>query len=212
MESFIISLIIIVPSVIVASTIHEYAHALMAYKLGDYTAKALGRLTLNPISHIDPVGLLAMILSGGRFGWSKPVPIDERNYTINPALGTAIVAIAGPVSNLIIAALSGLFFRIFLSSNINSTASLVTIIFISINLSLALFNLIPIPPLDGSRIVRAVLPQNLKYYWEQFERYVPFIFIFIMFLPGSPFSAVIMGFLSTILNFLLQLLTGVSYF
>lgn len=177
-----------IPSLIIASTIHEYAHALVATKLGDYTSKAEGRLTLNPLSHIDPIGAILMILVG--FGWSKPVPINEYNFT-KPVLHTAFTAAAGPISNMILVLISSFIFQFF--------PSLPLLIFIVVNISLAAFNLIPIPPLDGHKIVRAILPFKLQYYWEQLEKFVPIIFLLFL-LPFSPLST----FTSTLIQWVIE--------
>lgn len=211
MESFILTALIIIPSVIIASTIHEFAHAFVAYKLGDPTAKLEGRLTLNPISHIDPIGLLTMIVSGGRFGWSKPVPTNENNYNIEPRLGTALVAIAGPFSNILTALFFSLIFRITYPF-LNEFILVIMLMFIAINLSLVIFNFLPIPPLDGSRVVRAILPPRLLEFWEDFERYVPFVFIFLFFTPITPIGTFMREFMGNILNALLVLFTGVSFY
>lgn len=156
LQEFIYWIVVAVPSILIASTVHEYAHAYSAYKLGDPTAKAEGRLTLNPLKHIDPIGALSMILF--RFGWSKPVPINEYNFEKRETY-TALTALAGPVSNLILASLAGLTNYI-LNLNPNSLIVFLLYIFTTINIALAIFNLIPIPPLDGHKVVRALLPKT----------------------------------------------------
>ena len=180
-----------IPSLLLASSIHEFSHAWAATKLGDYTAKVNGRLTLNPLAHIDPIGAIMMVIA--KFGWSKPIPINEHNFK-NPVLGTALTALAGPTSNLIVAIPAALVFRLAFS-NSNHVASgtaaffvanfLIT--FIIVNLSLAVFNLIPLPPLDGHKIVRAFLPQGFRYYWESLENYGRWILI-LLFIPFSPLA------------------------
>jgi Zn-dependent protease len=166
---------------IFAITVHETAHGWVAKKYGDNTAKAQGRLTLNPIKHIDWVGsvilpgLLLLTKSGFVFGWAKPVPVDTR-YFKNPVKDMAIVALAGPVSNILMAIFWALISR--LAIMIGSSAESVSmplfymgISGISINLSLALLNLLPVPPLDGSRVLTALLPHRLAWQYNQLERY-----------------------------------------
>lgn len=189
-----------IPSILIASTVHEYAHGLAAYKLGDPTAKAYGRLTLNPLKHIDPIGALSMIIF--RFGWSKPVPINEYNFE-KKELGTAIVSFAGPLSNLLLATLFGSINLIF-HPNLQSIFGVFLFTFTLINISLAIFNLIPIPPLDGHKIVRAFLPGKLRYYWEKMEKF-SFLFILLLIIPFSPIGKFVLGGISTILAQLLAL-------
>jgi len=187
-----------IPSIIIASSIHEFAHAYTAYKLGDPTPKMLDRLTLNPLKHIDPIGAISMILF--RFGWSKPVPINE-SYFKKPILGTALTALAGPFSNLLIAGLCGLI-------NIISFPEPIQIflyIFTIVNLSLAIFNLIPIPPLDGHKVVRAFLPEKLRIYWENLERY-SWILIVLLLIPYSPLEIIVSRYILVTLNFFLHIL------
>jgi Zn-dependent protease len=171
-------IIFAIPSILIASTIHEYAHGLAAFKMGDPTAKAAGRLTLNPIPHIDPLGALCMVLF--RFGWSKPVPINEYNFE-KRELGTAITALAGPVSNLLVAGLLALV-NFFFAPDLMTLWGSFLLTFTIINLALAFFNLLPLPPLDGHKIVRAVLPRKVRYYWEQLEKF-SIILLIILIVP-----------------------------
>lgn len=198
-----------IPSFIIASTVHEFAHAYTAYKLGDLTAKINGRMTLNPLAHIDPVGAIMMVIA--RFGWSKPVPVNEYNFK-NPVLGTALTSLAGPASNLILAVLGAVPLRFLIHSNeltpdtLRANFLITTFrTFILVNLSLGIFNLIPLPPLDGHKIVRAFLPEQLRYYWEELAKYSTWILVF-MFLPFSPLSSFIDLILETAIFGLLSIL------
>jgi Zn-dependent protease len=177
---------------LVGFPVHEFSHALVAYRLGDGTAKLFGRLTLNPIVHLDPVGSLVLVgsalLSGFFIGWAKPTPV-------NPSMlrggrhAEAWVAAAGPVSNLIMAGLAGLAGRAIVALDlVNSEASLfvfnVVYIFVLINLALFLFNLIPIPPLDGSKVMFSLM--NPRTVWQirpKLEQYGFLILIVVMFVP-----------------------------
>lgn len=201
LQNFIYWTLIAVPSILIASTIHEYAHALTAFKLGDPTAKAEGRLTLNPIKHIDPIGALCMVLF--RFGWSKPVPINEYNFE-KREFYTALTALAGPVSNLVLASIAGLVNH-FLTLDGNSLIVYLLYIFATINIALAIFNLLPIPPLDGHKIVRAILPKNLRYYWEKLEKY-SLILILLLILPFSPLQKPVFSFIGNTLDTFLRIL------
>ncbi len=181
--------------VIFAITVHEVAHGWIAKKKGDNTAFMLGRLTLNPIKHIDILGtiiipgLLLITGTGFIFGWAKPVPVDTRNFK-NPKKDMALVAVAGPVSNLIMAVAWALIARIGIM--IDSEAVSLPLIYtgiagISINLVLALINMIPIPPLDGSRIVTGFLPNNLAWKYNQLERYGFILLIVLVYTGGLNF-------------------------
>jgi Zn-dependent protease len=187
-----------VPSILIASTVHEYFHAWIAYKLGDPTPKAHGRLTLNPLAHIDPIGAIMMVVF--RFGWSKPVPIDEWNFE-NRRRGKALTALAGPVSNLLLAALSGLLFQ-FLSGY--SLIAFFLYVFATINISLAVFNILPIPPLDGHKVVNAFLPKRWSYWWEDLEKY-SWILILLLLIPFSPLSGILSRYINAVLSFFLGL-------
>ncbi len=152
--------------------VHEAAHAFVSYKLGDPTAKNYGRLTLNPLAHFDPFGALAMILAG--IGWAKPVPTDVRRFR-HPKRDMAISAAAGPVSNLLMAYLGMILYKLAyyrMPVNSGQLVMLFLSIFISLNISLAVFNLLPIPPFDGSRIFLAFLPTRLYFKAMQYERYI----------------------------------------
>lgn len=194
-------IIFAVPSILIASTVHEYAHGWAAYKLGDPTAKAAGRLTLNPLKHIDPIGAICMVLF--RFGWSKPVPINEYNFE-RREVDTAITALAGPLSNITLAIITGLINFIF-KPDLSSIFGYILFIFASVNVSLAIFNLIPIPPLDGHKIVRAFLPKKIRYYWEMLEKY-SIIIILLFILPISPLYTITVNFLGTVMTKILSLL------
>ena len=168
-------------AVLITLSIHEFSHAYAAYKLGDNTAKSFGRLSLNPIKHLDPIGALCMVLF--HFGWAKPVPINARNFK-NPKKGFAIVALAGPLSNLLLAFISAFIYLLtysllkdvaFTSEFLFSIAkNALTFIFIfhSVNVGLGIFNLIPVPPLDGSRLLNAFLPPKIYFGIMRYERYI----------------------------------------
>jgi len=153
-----ISMLIRVPAILIALTIHELSHGYVAKLLGDTTAERSGRLTLNPIAHLDPIGALMLLF--GPFGWAKPVPVNPVNFK-HPIEGMAIVAAAGPLSNIALAALTGLFFRLSMGE-VNSLFGVFLYIMFVINIGLAVFNLLPVYPLDGSRILLAFLKGNQR--------------------------------------------------
>lgn len=181
------------PAFIISGTVHEYMHAWTAKRLGDYTATIEGRLSLNPLVHLDPAGLILMIIA--RFGWMRPVPINEYNFA-NPVLGTALTAAAGPASNLVMGLVSGLIYNLLPISDslVITFVSGFLITFVFVNFSLMLFNLLPIPPLDGYRIVRVLIPKAARYQWDMLENYA-FLLIFLLFLPFSPLSNIVGEFL-----------------
>lgn len=190
--------LILIPVVLISLTIHEFAHAYIAYKLGDNTAKNQGRLTLNPISHLDPIGTILLVIA--KFGWAKPVPVDPRNFK-NPKKDMLLVAIAGPISNIITAIFSAVFLKL-IFSNLESLQNsfsfieplmsvLVWLIFIGI--VLAVFNMIPIPPLDGSRVLHAILPENLAEQYRKIEIY-GILIVFALFIFGGNIFGYILQF------------------
>lgn len=155
--------------------IHEFAHALIAHKLGDDTARLSGRLTINPLAHIDPIGALMIMLVG--FGYLKPVPVNPRNFK-NPKGGMALTALAGPVSNLIMAFIFTLFYcAVFRFSTVVAGTFAYSIAYFfmyaaQVNISLAVFNFIPVPPLDGSRIISVIIPEKYYFGIMKYERYI----------------------------------------
>jgi len=166
---------------ITALPMHEAAHAWAASKLGDNTARNQGRITLNPMKHLDLFGSLAMIVVG--FGWAKPVQINPRNFK-NPKVGMALSSLAGPMSNVLLAFILMVIFRVLLFFNLDIGSFYdVLIIMMSLNIGLAVFNLLPIPPLDGSRIATLFLSQRTYFKIMQYEQYI-FIGLFVLIYTG----------------------------
>ncbi len=199
--NFIFQILILIFSIV----LHELSHGYVAYFLGDPTAKYAGRLTLNPIKHIDPMGsiivpIVTALLPGGVvFGWAKPVPINPYNLS-SKKWGGAIVALAGPVSNLVIALVFGLFIRFFgasMSAPLLSITALITLV----NITLAVFNLVPIPPLDGSHILLSILPYRFQTFRESFQKYaLLYVLIFVF---------VLWQYLEPIIPWLFGIITGI---
>lgn len=202
-----ISFLYTLPALLFCLSVHEFAHAYTAYKLGDRTQKAMGRLTLNPFSHIDIAGFICIALFG--FGWGKPVMIDDRNFK-NKAAGNALTAFAGPFSNIIMAILFTIILKILLitgvilptmNSMIGSIILNMFILTIQFNVVFAIFNLIPIPPFDGSRILYFFLPAKGREYMYKIEQY-SFVIVLVILVTGigsklvSPIVSFVLGLLS----------------
>ena len=173
-------LLLMAPPILLALSLHEYAHAYAAYRLGDNTAKEEGRLTANPLKHLDPLGTLLLFIAG--FGWAKPVPVNPWQFD-NPKKGMMYVSLAGPGTNLLLAFLGAILFGLF-----NPSGDIVFMLnyFVYINVLLAVFNMLPIPPLDGSKILAGILPGRQPWLY-QLERYgTPILFLLIFLGVLSP--------------------------
>lgn len=206
-----IGLLLTIPGVLIAITFHEFAHAFAADKLGDDTPRLQGRLSLNPIDHLDPVGSLMLLFAG--FGWGKPVEVNSRNFNrdITVDKANAIVSIAGPLMNFILALVFALIYGAcskFLNVQIASSQVLqivMTIIAytISINIGLGVFNLIPLPPLDGSKVIKPLLPTNAKIWFENHEDifYIVFVVLWITGIAGN----IILPVIRVVNNLIMQL-------
>lgn len=201
---FLLELILIFPIVLIALTFHECAHGFIAYKLGDPTAKYMGRLTLNPLKHLDPIGAICMLLV--HFGWAKPVPIDITNFK-NSKRDMALSALAGPCANITLGFIGCFLYVLVLNLlpnqfenelTFNLARILITFLYYFgwLNISLALFNLLPIPPLDGSKILYAFLPSKASNWCKMHEREISAIFFFILIFDSRLFGGHITGFLS----------------
>ena len=179
-QLFIIWILVIVYAI----SVHEFSHAFSAYVQGDSTAKYHGRLTLNPLKHLDIIGFLMLLIVG--FGWGKPVPFNPFNLK-NKRWGPALVSIAGPLSNIISLVIFGFLLKILLTNGILAVDNLLTIFLlfmIQINAILAIFNLIPIPPLDGSKILYSILPARFGNFKLMLERNGPFILLTLIILDS----------------------------
>ena len=193
------------PGLFIAIVFHELAHGLMAYWLGDNTAKNAGRLTLNPIKHIDPMGFLFMLIF--RFGWAKPVPINPNNFKKRKR-ATILVSIAGVVTNFIIAIIAA-FIISFVPIN-NPILKDVIKITILYNIMLCVFNLLPFPPLDGSKILASLLPLKYEYLFYKYEKYL--YFVLILLIATNVISNIIGPFINFAYNIIIRiLLIGVRY-
>lgn len=202
-----LGLLITAAAALLCITFHETCHGLAAYALGDPTARRMGRLSLNPLRHLDPMGLLMMLIV--KVGWAKPVPVDSR-YFKNPRVGMAVVSIAGPLSNVLLSAVAAvgytvtMFYAIYLEFGFLEVVGEFFYCVFFISAGLAVFNLLPIPPLDGSKVVFSLLPKELYWKLMRYERYGMFLLM----------GLLLTGLLDVPLNFLreglLSLLAPVS--
>ncbi len=181
-----LSFVIFVSVLLVTLAVHEYAHARAADELGDPTPRLMGRLTLNPLAHVDPIGSLMILLVG--FGWGKPVPFDPYNLK-NPRKDSAIISVVGPASNFIMAIVGAILLRVFMNVDAGILSSLSILIlpfFVQINLVLGLFNLLPFAPLDGFKVVGGIIPEDQAKEWYSLEKYgMLFLLAFILPLAGN---------------------------
>ncbi|OKP97230.1 site-2 protease family protein [Paenibacillus sp. P46E] len=177
-------------TIVIAFTVHEFSHAYFANKFGDPTARMLGRMTLNPAVHFDLFGIILLLIAG--FGWARPVPVNRDNFS-RPRLMGVIVSAAGPISNLLLGILGSFIYAILLGTGIIDSITNEQLlravvwffgIFIQFNFFLFLFNLIPLPPLDGYRIVEDVAPRNVRGSLQQYEQWLSFVFLLVIFIPG----------------------------
>ncbi|MGM9925835.1 MAG: site-2 protease family protein [Bacillus sp. (in: firmicutes)] len=177
----------VVVSLLIAFTVHEFAHAYVAYKFGDPTAKEQGRLTLNPKEHIDPLGTLLILIAG--FGWARPVPVTRNNFK-NPRLAGVLVSLAGPLSNLLIAAIAYAVWYGLLGAGVQPAQYVYQFMnqLIGLNILLFVFNLLPIPPLDGYRIVEDIVSPNVRAKMTQYEQYGMLIFLILLFTPLDQYT------------------------
>lgn len=210
----IFDLLLSIPAVLLAITLHEFGHAFAAYKLGDDTPLRQGRLSLNPFDHVDPLGLAMLLFA--HIGWGKPVQIDPRNYNRNISVekADAIVSFAGPLMNFITAILFALIYcaiikfagTAFLMSNIGIIIIAIVSYIVTMNIGLGVFNLIPLPPLDGSKIFLPILPYNAKSWFIEHEQifYFVFLIIWITGIAGRLISPIIVQMTSWILTFAMK--------
>ena len=195
-----VALLLTAPGVLVAITFHEFAHGFAAYKLGDDTAKNDGRLSLNPFAHLDPIGTLMLLVAG--FGWGKPVEVNPRNYNRNISVekADAIVSIAGPIMNFVLAFIFALiycaiykFANVFVYTQLGQIVTSMVFYTVLVNIGLGTFNLLPLPPLDGSKVIMPFLPFNAKQWFRSNEYifYIVFLAIYVTGVAGWVISPVI---------------------
>ncbi len=187
----------VIPALVVGFTLHEYAHAWMAVRLGDDTPKWHGRLTLNPLKHLDPIGTLLVFVAF--VGWAKPVVWNPSRLRVSRRLGTILVAAAGPLANLLLAIVGAILLRTLIpllypaSSGILAGALDILVTFVVFNVLLFVFNLIPLPPLDGFAVLSNLAPPSWYPYIQTLSQYGTLILIVLLFLPGSPLEALVFG-------------------
>jgi len=170
-------------ALVVGITFHEFSHAFIADQLGDHRPRALGRVSLNPLAHLDPVGAIVFVLAG--FGWGKPVPVNV--YALRPGrIGMAFVAGGGPIANVMVALVASVGYRAMELAGIGGMALDVAFWIVLFNLLLAFFNLLPIPPLDGYNVALALLPPRMAFSVQRYAQYGIIVLLLLVFLPNSP--------------------------
>lgn len=202
MSSYFLSLILSIPGLFLALSVHEFAHGYAAYLMGDNTARYDGRLSLNPLSHLDIAGTLCLLLF--HFGWAKPVPINPYNFR-NRKWGTVIVSLAGPISNFLLAIVCTVIYKILYNfvavSQIAEFFYLILYVATAMNIGLMVFNLIPVPPLDGSKVLMEFLPPRARFQFQSIERYSSFILILLVWSNAlTPVLATLRGWVSMLIE------------
>jgi len=206
-QAAILNIIGLIIALVIAISVHEFSHALSAYRLGDNTAKNQGRLTLNPKAHLDPMGTIMIVFAG--FGWGRPTPVSPWNLRIGEKAGMAVVSVAGPISNVIVALITGIIFQVYMNSGTDSIqVARILLTVIQLNLVLAIFNLLPIAPLDGFKIVLGLLPRDAALSFAKTERYG--MMILVLIIMGDVFLNLgILGrVISPVISFLMRLVIG----
>ncbi|MBR2143435.1 site-2 protease family protein [Anaerovibrio sp.] len=203
----IMSLVAGLPGLLLALVLHEYAHARVAVAMGDFTPRLTGRLTLNPVAHIDPIGLIMLLVA--HFGWAKPVMVNPRNFR-DMRKGNILVALAGPAANFVTAFVAMFLMILMYRLNFDMSIGVKTVLsmIVLFNVNFGIFNLIPLPPLDGSKILLEFLPREYAYKYMGIERYSFIILIVMMMTPilGGiliPLSQLILGLFETIISIIL---------
>ena len=200
-----LSFVIFVTVLLITLSVHEYAHARAAEELGDPTPRLMGRLTLNPLAHIDPIGSLMILLVG--FGWGKPVPFDPYNLK-HPRKDSALISIVGPASNFVMAVVGAVLLRLFMHVDagiVSSLSILVLPFFVQINLVLGLFNLLPFAPLDGFKVIAGIIPEDQAKEWYTLEKY-GMLFLLAFILPLAANRSMLDIVLDPAVNYLYHLL------
>ena len=184
-----IGFVAFVIAIVLGITVHEFMHAYTAHRLGDDTARLMGRMSLNPLAHLDPFGTLLLVLAG--FGYGKPVPFNESR--LRSTVGVTFVALAGPVANIALAVLCAIPLRFGTGAALGTAYENVLAAVVLWNCVLAIFNLVPIPPLDGANVVYGLLPPRQQYAWRTYQQYGPFILLFVLLLAPRVLVALVFG-------------------